>query len=126
MGYHVPFVAPPGRDGSIDIIAYKDPLGTSAPRIKVQVKHREQKLAVREVRELEGLLRKEGDIGLIVSSSGLTAEVEREIRASTKHIETMDLNRLIQLWQQHYDTIREPGKALLPLVRLYFLAPTEE
>lgn len=101
MGYHVPFIAPPGRDGGIDIVAYKDPLGTSTPRIRVQVKHREQKLTVKEVRELEGLLRKEGDIGLIVSSGGFTSEVEREIRASSKHIETMDLDRLILLWQQY-------------------------
>lgn len=126
MGYHVPFVAPPGRDGGIDIVAYKDPLGTSTPRIRTQVKHRDQKFTVKEVRELEGLLRKEGDIGLVVSSSGFTSDVEREIRASSKHIETMDLDRLISLWQQHYDSIREPGKALLPLVKLYFLAPTEE
>jgi restriction system protein len=126
MGYHVPFIAPPGRDGGIDIVAYKDPLGTSSPRIRVQVKHREQKLTVKEVRELEGLLRKEGDIGLIVSSSGFTSEVEREIRASSKHIETMDLDRLILLWQQYYDNIRESGKTLLPLVKLYFLTPSEE
>lgn len=126
MGYHVPFVAPPGRDGGIDIVAYKDPLGSSTPRIKVQVKHREQKMTVREVRELEGLLRKEGDMGLIVSSGGFTSEVEREIRSSSKHIETMDLDRLINLWQQHYENIREPSRALLPLVKLYFLAPTEE
>ncbi len=126
MGYHVPFIAPPGRDGGIDIVAYKDPLGTSTPRIRVQVKHREQKLTVKEVRELEGLLRKEGDIGLIVSSGGFTSDVEREIRASSKHIETMDLDRLIDLWQQHYENIREPGKALLPLVKLYFLSPSEE
>ncbi len=52
MGYHVPFIAPPGRDGGVDAIAYKDPLGTVAPRIKVQVKHKEQKATVREVREL--------------------------------------------------------------------------
>jgi restriction system protein len=126
MGYHVPFVAPPGRNGGIDITAYKDPLGTSTPRIKAQVKHREQKLTVREVRELEGLLRKEGDIGLIVSSGGFTSEVEREIRASSKHIETMDLDRLINLWQQYYEQVRATGKTLLPLVRLYFLAPPEE
>src|SRR5438552_1724698 len=79
-----------------------------------------------EVRELEGLLRRGGDIGLIVSSGGFTAEVEREIRASTKHIETMDLDRLIELWQQYYDKLREAGKALLPLVQSFFLAPTEE
>ena len=105
---------------------YKDPLGTSTPRIRVQVKHRDQKMTVKEVRELEGLLRKEGDIGLIVSSAGFTSEVEREIRASSKHIETMDLDRLIRLWQQYYDNIRESGKVLLPLVKLHFLAPTEE
>jgi restriction system protein len=126
MGYHVPFVAPPGRDGGIDLMVYKDPLGINPPRIKVQVKHREQKLSVKEVRELEGLLRKDGDIGLIVSSGGFTSEVEREIRASSKHIETMDMDRLIGLWQDHYDNIRESGRLLLPLVKLYFLAPTEE
>ena len=126
MGYHVPFVAPPGRDGGVDVIAYKDPLGTVAPRIRVQVKHREEKVKVGEVRELEALLRKEGDVGLIVSSGGFTAEVEREIRASSKHIETMDLDRLIKLWQQYYDQIREAGKLLLPMVKLFFLAPPEE
>lgn len=34
MGYHVPHVAPKGKDGGIDIIAYSDPLGTIEPRIK--------------------------------------------------------------------------------------------
>jgi len=126
MGYYVPFNAKPGRDGGIDLSAYKDALGITPPRIKVQIKHREQKLTVKEVRELEGLLRKEGDIGLIVSSGGFTSEVEREVRASVKHIETMDLDRLISLWQQHYESINEAGKSLLPLVKLYFLAPTEE
>lgn len=126
MGYYVPFNAKPGRDGGIDLSAYKDALGITPPRIKVQIKHREQKLTVKEVRELEGLLRKEGDIGLIVSSGGFTSEVEREIRASVKHIETMDLDRLISLWQQHYENINESGKDLLPLVRLHFLRPAEE
>lgn len=126
MGYHVPFVASPGPDGGIDIFAYKDPIGTSTPRIRVQVKHREQKVNAKEVRELEGLLRKEGDIGLIVSSGGFTSEAIREIRSSNKHIETMDLSRLISLWEQYYDNIRESGKKLLPLVKLFFLAPTEE
>lgn len=126
MGYHVPFVSPQGPDGGIDVVAYKDPLGTTTPRIRVQVKHRNQKVTVNEVRELEGVLRREGDIGLIVSSGGFTAEAEREIRSSSKHIETMDLARLIKLWQENYDRVKESGKRLLPLVRLFFLAPTEE
>lgn len=126
MGYFVPYVAAPGPDGGIDIVAYKDPLGTTSPRIKVQVKHRDQKVNVKEVREMEALLRKDGDIGLIVSSGGITSEGEREIRSSTKHIEAMDLDRLISLWQEHYEKISEAGKTLLPLVKVYFLAPPEE
>ncbi len=127
MGYHVRFVAPPGPDGGIDIAAYSDPLGTTSPRIRAQVKHRrDNKVTVKEVRELEGVLRKADDIGLIVSSGGFSSEALREIQVSTKHIETMDLDRLITLWQQHYDEIREQGKALLPLVKVHFLAPAEE
>jgi hypothetical protein len=38
----------------------------------------------------------------------------------------MDLDRLVSLWQQHYDRISEAGKALLPLVKVHFLAPAEE
>jgi restriction system protein len=126
MGYYVPYVAPPGPDGGVDIVAYKDPLGTTAPRIKVQVKHRDSKVAAKDVRELEGLLRKDGDIGLIVSSGGFSSEAEREIRSSNKHIETMDLQRVISLWQEHYDALSQSGKALLPLVKVFFLAPAEE
>lgn len=126
MGYHVPLVAAPGPDGGVDIVAYRDPLGTVPPRIKVQVKHREQKVSAKDIREMEGLLRKEGDIGLFVSSGGFTSEAAREIRSSTRHIETMDLARLINLWQEHYDRISESGKGLLPLTKVYFLAPKEE
>lgn len=126
MGYHISKIAQPGPDGGIDIEAYKDPLGTITPRIRVQVKHRDHKATAKEIRELQGLLRKDGDIGLFVSSSGFTSEADRELRASSIHIETMDLDRLINLWQQHYEHVSESGKALLPLVRLYFLAPTEE
>jgi len=71
-------------------------------------------------------LRKAGDIGLIVSSGGFTSEAEREIRSSGKHIETMDLERVITLWQEHYDKLSQAGRALLPLVKVFFLAPAEE
>ena len=36
MGYYTPFVAPKGRDGGVDVIAYIDALGAKTPRIKVQ------------------------------------------------------------------------------------------
>jgi len=126
MGYHVPRVAPPGPDGGGDIVAYRDPLGTTAPRIKVQVKHRQSKVAVKDVRELQGLLRSDDDIGLLVSSGGFSSEAEREARGSHKHIELMDLARLISLWKEHYATLRETGRAMLRLVPVHFLAPDEE
>ncbi len=126
MGYHVRHVAPPGPDGGIDIVVFTDPIGAKAPRIIVQVKHRQNKAAAKEVRELDSLLRKEGDVGLFVSSGGFTTDAEREVRSASRHIDTMDLDRLITLWEKNYDKLRENGKALLPLVKLHFLAPTEE
>jgi len=121
MGYFIPHVAPPGPDGGIDVVAYKDPLGTTTPRIKVQVKHRDQKVNVKDVREMEALLRKEGDIGLIVSSGGFTSDAEREIRSSTKHIETMDfeptgepLARALRPNQRSRQGPPAPGQGLLP------------
>lgn len=53
-------------------------------------------------------------------------ETIRETRSSTRHIEIMDLSRLLDLWQQHYDRIGETGKMLLPLVKVFFLAPPDE
>ncbi len=43
MDYHVLWVAPPGPDRGIDMIAHTDPLGTTSPRIKVQVKRQADK-----------------------------------------------------------------------------------
>jgi restriction system protein len=125
MGYRVGFIAPPGPDGGIDIVAYKDPLGTSIPRIKVQIKHRVDRVKVQEVRELHGLL-KEEDVGIFVSSGGFTRDAVDEARKTAKHIEVIDLSRFIVLWQQYYDNISESGKSLLPLRKLFFLAPLEE
>lgn len=84
MGYHTPFVAPKGRsDGGVDILAYKDPFGTEAPRIKVQVKHKEEKTTSKEIQQLSGALNKDGDTGLFVSSSGFTQECRRRNQKRT-------------------------------------------
>jgi restriction system protein len=125
MGYFTPFIAPQGKDGGLDILAYRDPLGSVAPRLKVQVKHREQKVAVGEVRELLSLLTKEGDAGLIVSSGGFTSEAAFEIRRASRHIEKIDLSDLIQMWDDHYDQMEEEDRRLMPLKRVAFLAPPE-
>jgi restriction system protein len=125
MGYYTPFVAPQGKDGGVDISAYRDPLGSAAPRLKVQVKHREQKISVKEVRELVSLLTKEGDAGLIVSSGGFTSDAAAEIRRSSRHVEKIDLNDFIDMWKNHYDKMNEEDRRLMPLKRIAFLAPDE-
>jgi restriction system protein len=123
MDYTTPFVAPQGKDGGIDVLAYRDPLGTVSPRIKVQVKHRESSASVQEVRQLMGLLQKDGDVGMFVSSGGFTPDAKTTARGSHVHIELIDLDRFIALWQEFYPNLTDTDKALLPLVPIYFYAP---
>jgi restriction system protein len=125
MGYHTPFVAPKGRDGGIDVIAYRDPLGTTSPRIRVQVKHREQSASPAEVQQLVGVLRHDGDVGIFFSSGGFTSAAEAASRNSRVHIELIDLDRFIRLWQEFYSKMSDADKGLLPLTPIYFLAPSE-
>ena len=124
MGYFTPFVAPRGKDGGIDVIAYGDPLGTRAPRIKVQVKHRENTASVKEVRELVGVLQKEGEVGIFVSSGGFGPDAKTAAVNSHVHIELIDLPRFINLWRDFYDKLEEADKTLLPLRGVYFHAPS--
>lgn len=125
MGYYTPFIAPKGKDGGIDIIAYKDPLGTESPRMKVQVKHRADSTSVKEIRELMGLLQKDGDIGIFISSGGFTSDAKSTARTAPVHLELVDLPRFVELWQEFYPKMVDEDKNLLPLLPIYFLAPSE-
>jgi restriction system protein len=125
MGYYTPFVAPKGKDGGVDVVAYRDPLGTDSPRIQVQIKHRESAATVQEVRQLRGLLQKEGDVGIFVSTGGFTQDAKAAARSSHIHVEVIDLRRFILLWQEFYNKLSDEDKALLPLTPIYFLAKDE-
>ncbi|MBQ5456117.1 MAG: restriction endonuclease, partial [Prevotella sp.] len=58
MGYYIQSVAPKGKDGGVDVVAYVDPLGAQTPRIKVQVKHRpDAVIGASDIRALLGILR---------------------------------------------------------------------
>jgi restriction system protein len=124
MGYFTPFVAPSGKDGGVDILAYRDPLGTSSPRIKVQIKHRESSATVQEVRQLMGLLQKDGDVGIFISSGGFTPDAKTTARNSNVHVELVDLPRFVTLWQEFYQKLTDEDKAMLPLMPIYLLATT--
>ena len=123
MGYYTPFVAPRGKDGGIDIAAYRDPLGTQSPRIKVQIKHRGASASVQEIRQLMGLLQKEGDVGIFISTGGFTPDAKSTARSSHIHVELIDLQRFIFLWREFYNKMTDEDKSFLPLIPIYFHAP---
>lgn len=121
MGYYTPFIAPRGRDGGIDIVAYQDALGTKPPRIKVQVKHydKDSKISVDVVRALIGQLKPSMDVGIIVTTSNFTADAQIEARSSEKNIRLIDGEEFIQLWLQYYESMPAIDKEKLPLVPVY-------
>lgn len=123
MGYHVGWVAPPGKDGGIDITAFNDPLGTRPPRIKVQVKRQQQKVAVDGLRSFMALLGND-DVGIFVNAGGFTKDAEDEARTqATRRVTLLDLEKLVELWKEHYRKIDEKDRRRLPLEPIYFLAP---
>ncbi len=125
MGYHVSWIAPPGPDKGIDILAHNDPLGTSTPRIKVQVKRRADRIRVEGIRSFMAMLG-EQDVGIFVSTGGFTSDAESEARTKeTRKLMLVDLEKLVELWVQHYDKVADSDKLLLPLKPVYYLAPPE-
>ena len=125
MGYFTPFVAPRGKDGGVDVIAYRDPIGTVSPRIKIQIKHKKDTASsVDEIRQLMGLLQLNGDVGIFVSTGGFTADAKNTARNSHVHVELIDLDRFISLWQEFYPKMDDEDKNLLSLRPIYFYSPS--
>lgn len=126
MGYHVLWIAPPGPDRGIDMIAHTDPLGTSNPRIKVQVKRQgDTKISREGVSSFVGTLGSQ-DVGIYVSAGGFTAEAEREARSQEqRRVTLIDLDRLVELWIEHSSRLDDADRQRLPLKPIYFLTPRD-
>ncbi len=123
MGYYTPFVSPRGKDGGIDVIAYKDPLGTQAPTILCQVKHRPDATAgIADVQRLMGALQPGKSVGLFVTSGSFSSDATLAARTSHAHIELIDRTRLIELWIEHYEDMEEEDRALLRLKTIHVFA----
>ncbi|MEZ5406488.1 MAG: restriction endonuclease [Acidimicrobiales bacterium] len=124
MGYHVPWVAPRGRDGGVDIVAFTDPIGATGPRIKVQVKRVSSgKIGVGELRSFLAVLGSQ-DVGLYVALAGFSPDADAEARTQeTRRLMLLDAQRLVTLWIEHYGQLAEQDKQRLPLRPVYFLAP---
>ena len=123
MDYHIVWVAPPGKDGGVDVVASPDPLGTRPPRIKVQVKRTKDAVRVEVLRAFLAMLG-DGDVGLFVSAGGFTKDAEDLARTQEKRRVTLiDLEKLFDLWVEHYDKLTDEARTRLPLRPIYFLAP---
>ncbi|WP_300709630.1 restriction endonuclease [uncultured Desulfovibrio sp.] len=123
VGYHVTWIAPPGKDGGVDILAYTDPLGTQGPRIKVQVK--QQQKAVTEP-DLKSFMANIGqhDSGIFFCTGGFTKDAETYARSQeSKRIMLVDSIKLVQLWTDNIPRLSDQAWQRLPLTPIFFLTP---
>jgi restriction system protein len=119
LGYHVEWVAPPGKDAGVDIIALTDPLGTRAPRIKVQVKSGQQRIDLEKLNAFLAVV-DVGDIGLYVSVGGFTKDAEEAARKQTsRKVTLINAERPVDLWMKVYDKLIPA--VLIALISLGYL-----
>jgi restriction system protein len=120
MGYHLVWIAPKGRDGGLDLLAQGDPLGVKGPRIKGQVKRREEKTTEDELRLFLSLIEQD-DVAVYISLGGFTRGAEESARRASRRITLIDGDAFLDLWVEHYDRVDEDGRQLLPIKPVYFL-----
>ena len=122
MGYYVPFTAPRGKDGGIDIIGYENAAGVGR-RVVAQVKHYPTTpVDVAAVRNLAALLKKDGDTGIVFSSGTFTNDAVRFAREHKNNIRLIGVMELVKLWISHYDMLTEDSRLLLPMKAVYYIA----
>ena len=125
MGHYISWVAPPGKDGGVDIIAHTDPLGLQGPRIKVQVK-RLVDLRV-DTDGLKSFMANLGDddVGLFVTLARFTKDAAAYARSQERRkITLIDLERLVELWIEFSSKLDDRARQRLPLTPIHFLTPS--
>lgn len=121
MGYRTR-LSPKGPDRGVDVMASRDGLGFEEPRIKVEVKHRPKtQMGAQEIRSFLGGLR-QGDKGLYISTGGFTKEAKYEADRSNIPLTLLDLDELTRLVVSYYENFDLEGRALIPLIRVYYPA----
>jgi restriction system protein len=125
MGYHVSWISPPGKDDGVDIVAFTDPLGTTGPRIKAQVKRWQSKIDSDGLKSFLATL-SQGDVGLYICLAGFTRDAQAYARnQETRRVTLIDARRFLKLWVENYDRLADEARRRLPLVPVYFLAPAD-
>ncbi len=126
-GWHVQYIASRGEsDKGVDIVATRDTLGAQQPRLCVQVKHycnSGRKVTSEDVSKLRGSIVQQTSTGMVVTSSGFTRDARENARGQSPNIELVDLDKLLDILERHYNNLSDKGKSLLPLVPVYFISP---
>lgn len=123
MGYYTPFIAPKGKDGGIDIIAYSDPLGATKPILKVQVKHYNlnNPVTVDVIRSIFGVAK--NDVAIVVTSGRFAEPARQEARQF--NVRLIDGYEFSELWIKYFDKMSEDDKARMPIEPIYFIKRDE-
>ncbi len=123
LGYFVLWVAPPGPDRGIDILATTDALGIQRPRIKIQVKRHADRQRVDAVRAFQAVLG-DHDVGIFVNTGGFTSDAAAEARGHPQRpVTVLDADDVVRLWIDHQARLTYEQRELLPLKAVYYLQP---
>lgn len=116
MGYRTR-VLPYSRDGGIDIVAHRDPLGLEPPLIKVQCKHTDRTMGRPEVQQLIGTL-SAGEVGLFVSLGSYSADAQALDR-TRGDLRLIGRNEIVEWILDHYDLLPAHWRSRLPLRKVF-------
>jgi restriction system protein len=118
MGYKTR-ISPAGADRGRDIEASPDGLGLVDPRVIVQVKHRIGQMGREDIAGFTGGLRP-GHKGIYVSTGGFSKDARYEAERANIPITLLDLDGLVKLIAQYYDSFDAETRALIPLAKIYW------
>ena len=102
-------------------MASPDGLGFEQPRIVVEVKHRKGAMGSQEIRSFLGGRHKD-DKGLYVSTGGFTKDAKYEAERATIPLTLMDIDDLVSVLLENYESMDADSMALIPLSRVYWPA----
>jgi restriction system protein len=116
LGYRTR-VSPAGPDRGKDIVASPDGFGFEAPRIVVEVKHRQGSMGAQDIRSFLGG-RHPQDKGLYVSTGGFTKDAYYEAERANIPLSLMTIDELVETLVEHYDKLDTETQQLVPLKRI--------
>lgn len=120
------YVAPPGPDGGVDILAGEGGMGFDGIRLAVQVKSGTTVCDAPTLRELQGVMANFGaSHGLLVSWGGFTKVARSEARRLFFQVRLWDSKDLIDRIQQIYDKLPESVRTEMPMRQVWTVAVDE-